>query len=568
MNWISLKREWGKAFSLKRISGSSARRGHEDRNLQSKMKTMATLVMVLWLSILPLLVVISMVSFPVPVRAEDEVAEPSVSITPGYGPVGTEVLVRIKNFTPKKGVTICAGDKNVLVDKLITDSDGGGIITFIVRPRPAGFYQIWADDGVIEEWAIFTIGPRMELTDTSGYVGDALTLSGDGFLPERKVTAYFDGKAVGSGTADENGTLPDIIFNVSPSCRGKHTIRMEGGKDCNVEAIFTTRQEFSLSPQTGIVGSEVIIAGSGFKGASYVIVYFDDVDLTGIPTDEYGSFSASFNIPKAGNGIHRVKADDGDNRYYEDFTVGADLKCRPAECYIGQKITIEGTGFCAGVPVNISIDKSPIDAPIANDQGAFTFVCTVPKLRHGEHGVGANDGTNIKEVNFTVESNPPAMPELIYPPSAARLSQDARFGWNKVDDSSGVMYMLEIAAEAEFSEIIYSDTDITSNEYILTEDQQKLIAISKRPYYWRVRAIDGASNVGQWSKVSLFMWGPTFSTIIKHMPMWAAYVLVGFLLLMVCCLFFFLGRRITGRYQDEYYESDYADDSGLYSDSI
>jgi len=568
MNWIGMKRERGKAFNLNRIPDLCARRGHESGDVLSKMKTITKSFLCLWLFIFPVILVGSMISFPVPVSAEDVESEPSVSITPGYGPVGTEVVVKIKNFTPKTGVTICAGDKNVLVDKLITDSIGGGTISFTVRPRQAGWYQIWANDGVIEEWAVFTIEPRIEISDTSGYVGDELTMTGDGFPPLRKVTAYFDGKTVGGNTSDENGTLADIIFNVPPSCRGKHTIRMEGGKDCNGETNFTTRQKFSMSPQTGIVGSEVEIAGSGFKGAAYIIVYFDDVDLTGIPTDEFGSFSASFNIPKAGNGIHKVKADDGENRYYENFTVGANLSCRPMEVYIGQKITTEGTGFCAGIPVNISIDKSPIDVATATNQGVFTFVCTVPKLRHGDHVIAANDGTNIKEVNFAVESNPPAAPELTYPPSAARLSQNARFAWNQVDDLSGVAYMLEIASDAEFSKIIFSDTDIISNEYTLTKDQENLIAISKRPYYWRVRAVDGASNVGQWSKVSLFMWGPTVSTIMKHMPMWAVYVLVGFLLLLICCFFFFLGRRINSSYRDEYYESDYSNDSELYSDSI
>ena len=94
------------------------------------------------------------------------------------------------------------------------------------------------------------------------------------------------------------------------------------------------------------------------------------------------------------------------------------------------------------------------------------------------------------------------------------------------------------------------------------------------PYFWRVRAVDGASNVSEWSESGSFILGHNFASIISNMPGWTKYILIGLGLLVFAILFLWLGSRRkikllsndTGEQDDEYQEQ-YEEESE-YDDSI
>jgi hypothetical protein len=69
---------------------------------------------------------------------------------------------------------------------------------------------------------------------------------------------------------------------------------------------------------------------------------------------------------------------------------------------------------------------------------------------------------------------------------------------------------------SDFSQPILNKTDITGNRYTLTATE----ALPSGQYYWRVKAIDGASNESSWSQVRLLKSG--------LMPLWALALIILF----------------------------------------
>jgi hypothetical protein len=91
----------------------------------------------------------------------------------------------------------------------------------------------------------------------------------------------------------------------------------------------------------------------------------------------------------------------------------------------------------------------------------------------------------------------PPTPSLILPTNGASMTDNTPlFDWSDVSDPSGVTYDLSIARDAGFVSTALLKNDITTSTYALIPAE----ALEPGEYYWRVRAVDGAGNVGLWSE--------------------------------------------------------------------
>ncbi len=485
--------------------------------------------------------------------------KPRISILPGQGPVGTEVIAQISGFPPKTGILIAAREKTCIVQKTVTDNYGIALVTFKIAEQPAGWCQIWAYDEVNIAWAMFTVVPSVEISKTSGYVGEEVSVNAYGLAEKRQVTVYFDGKKIAVGQTNEKGTASDIIFKVPKSCRGKHTITVDDGKNESRETSFLVHQRFTMAPKSGQPGTEVTVSGTGFAASTDVIIYFDDKDVTLAPTDNTGSFTATFRVPKAAGGMHSIKADDGTNRYYEDFAIEATIKHNPKEGAIGEKVVIEGAGFNPNVPITISFDNKKIGTATSTSEGSFIFTFNVPSCLHGERTITVSDGSTTRPAKFMVESTPPPVPRLLSPSAGSRLTNITNFEWEEVTDPSGVKYVLEIATDAEFSNVLIAAKNLTSPKFTLSQEQQKLLKPAKTTYMWRVRAIDGAFNSSDWTEARSFFVGATVATVVKNMPSWVTYSLLGLLFALIATFFYYLGY-IRNQRQTDYTEESLSEE--------
>lgn len=497
------------------------------------------------------LALVAFIAISAPVRADDNttVQSPSIEVMPSDGPVGTLIFVRILNFAPNKSVLVTFGTGTVIsagtiiADKETTDGVGYVVASFTLDYYAAGKYTIMADDGINQRVGYFTVTPKVTLDQSSGCVGDNVNVSGNGFATKKPISVFLDDVKVASGDVDELGKFSDIMFIIPPSARGDHTVKVQDSEGNNAVVVYNVRQKMDISPTSAGVGAGVTINGTGFQSNNDVTLYFEDEEVTVVPAGVDGSFQATITVPACTDGVHKIKANDGINRLYGDITVFSTMTVKPDNGYIGMPVGLQGSGFRAAFPMTVSYDNINMDASSVNANGSFTFNFKIPKSHAGPHTVTATDGINVQKVTFTVESTPPLAPTLISPADSARVIKDIHFEWNAVTDPSGVSYALEIAADAKFVKVLLAESDLTSNTYDLPEEKQ-LLPRQNTPYYWRVKAVDGAGNESAFSPIGSFYTGQTISTIFAYMPGWAEYALMGLGLALLAFMFFWIGRTV------------------------
>ena len=93
-------------------------------------------------------------------------------------------------------------------------------------------------------------------------------------------------------------------------------------------------------------------------------------------------------------------------------------------------------------------------------------------------------------------------------------------------------------SDEDFTSIVLEKKNLTDSEHTLPQEE-KLKSVSKKaPYYWRVKAIDGASNESGWSGTESFYVG-----FYLAIPQWAIYTLLGIGTFLIGLLIFWVGRK-------------------------
>jgi len=135
-----------------------------------------------------------------------------------------------------------------------------------------------------------------------------------------------------------------------------------------------------------------------------------------------------------------------------------------------------------------------------------TFNWTVPSVNSASCRVKfqALDSTgspvceDASDANFTIGSQSPPAPALIYPPdSGAVNNQTVVFRWHRASDVSGTAYYtIRIAYDSMFGAL--ADTAR------LTDTTYARSLPGDTSYYWHVRATDSLGHVGPWSQTWKF----------------------------------------------------------------
>ena len=500
----------------------------------------------------PLLPLLS--SFPSAVA--ENLTAASVEVLPSQGIVGTAVYVKVINYQPNKqvivtfgtgttiGVGATVGTQTYVATTATTDGSGYAVATFNVDPFPAGRYIIMADDGVNTITSSYKLIPSITLGDTvSGYVGDGISVNGNGFGASKLVYLGVDDLKLVTGESDDKGQVSNMRLVIPACSRGNHNIKMQDSDNNVATAVYNVRQQVTIMPSTAAVGDNLTIIGTGFQSVADVVAYFDDKDVGLGQTGTDGGFTTNIKIPACGDGVHKIKMDDKTNKAFSDIKVSSSMMISPDNGFIGMQVGLQGSGFRPGFPVNVTYDNIKQEGTTVQPQGSFTSSFKIPVSRAGPHTVNVSDGINTQKVIFTVESTPPIAPVTQLPADGDRLTKDVHFEWGVVSDPSGVTYTFEVADDPKFTSVIMSQANVTAN-YIDVSEDSKMLPGRDKPYYWRVKAIDRASNEGQWSLVSSFYKGHTILTIISNMPEWVKWILVALGLVLFGFMFFWIGHTI------------------------
>ena len=446
--------------------------------------------------------------------------EQSISISPKSGATGTVVTVSGTGFRDSRDVIVTfEGEKiDTTPPSVRTDNEGSFTASLTVPTCVNDTYEISASDGRYVASADFRVLASISIDSGSGEVGGRVTVTGSGFRSSRVITLSFDNVGIAPDPltvrSDGSGCF-ELEFDVPASTTGDHTVKAGDGVN-SASATFVTTPSISLAPSSGPIGAEVTVAGTGFGANRVVTIRFSEEHVRTSATDAGGSFTDGFVVPQNQSGNYQVLASDGVATASSVFTITTSVGLEPNTGHVGTLVSVNGTGFTGAV--TIQYDGEIIATTTADANGAFSISFAAPKSEHGHHAVLVSDAVNAIETTFTMESQPPPVPELVLPENGARQGSRPSFEWEAVDDPSGVTYILQIATDHSFSTLVLNKEGLTQSQYTLAREEGLPSTDSEAPYHWRVRAIDGASNASNWSSPRSFF--------VRFLPQWAIYVLI------------------------------------------
>jgi len=405
----------------------------------------------------------------------------------------------------------------------------------------------------IKAVAEFTvISGEITIDPDEGPVGTEVEINGTDFGSREDILIEYDGDAIkiedGDEETDSDGEFEGTIIIIPESTAGDHTITVIGDESGNeVEDTFTVESEITISPTEANVEATVTVSGTGFASRSDIVVELDGTEVATETTDSDGSFKATFEVPALKSGTYDVEAwDEDDNSDKVDFTLTAiTAKLDPTTGHVGTEVTVSGTGYTEGATVTIKYDTTEVATATAETDGTFSTTFKVPSSKYGDHDVTVSDDTTTKQFTFTMESETPPIPKPSLPAMGVKAEPTVHFDWEDVDDPSGVTYTLQIATAKDFVDlaIVLEKTGLTKSEYTLTEEEKLEPTSKEEPYYWRISAIDSASNEGKWTGAGEFYVGAALA--MPALPTWAMYLLFGLGALLIGILGFWLGRRTS-----------------------
>jgi hypothetical protein len=438
-------------------------------------------------------------------------AAPSVTITPNSGAIGTGIVINGSVFDSYKGdrIYIFFDDEETPNSPVVVDDDGTFSTTFTIpADTDPGTYYIEArsdktSTSMLARNFFIVEEPEIALDLVDGPVGTEVTVNGWGFYSGRTVTFYYYNKIsekLGTELASDIGEF-SYEFTVPYSTAGEHRITASNAEGNEVDTEFEVIPQVDLNLSSAGPGDLVTIRGTGFGYRTQVDVDFGIYQVATVRTDEYGNFDVVFNVPEVKPGSYDVKAlDDVGNLDKTQLTATAGARLNQNQGPVGAIITVSGSGFQPEGVVTVEFDNVRVTAASTDNNGAFSTGFSVPAGSSGSHVIVVSDGQTSRQLNFTVEADAPPVPELELPADDSETRAEAYLDWQDVTDPSlPVTYYLQIASDNNFSSVVVEKESLTDSEYKLTKSEYLAAISDVTPYYWRVKAGDGAGNTSEWS---------------------------------------------------------------------
>ncbi len=471
----------------------------------------------------PLLVVLVLLAVLLP--STPALAAPQISISPGSGAVGTEVVVTGIVFDSYKGDNVHILFDSVEIDNspLVVPQSGEFEVNYVIPATASSGRHLFSardDSGnplaADTPFIVEVISLSLDITD--GPVGTATTITGGGFYAGRTVTLYYQNvisTKIATTTATPTGRLT-YEFIVPASAGGSHQITAVDSTGKSTQALFTVISVVALNLTSASPSSPINLTGSGFGYRSSLSVTFGPYVVLNTQSDDYGSFAAEITVPDLQPGLYDVTARDAaGNVDKESFMVTAAASLSQSGGGVGATVTVRGSGFEAGGNITIDYDGVTIATEKADNDGAFITFITIPASAAGGHLITISDGVTTREFTYTVEAVAPGVPVLTLPANGSDSGARAYLDWQDTpDDSQPVAYRVQIAADANFATTALDKDGLTDSEYTLAPEEALAATGDPVTYYWRVKARDAAANEGEWSSAWSFSVSPPLLPVL------------------------------------------------------
>ena len=459
---------------------------------------------------------------------------PKITLSPNEITVGSTIIVSGIGFAPSKTIY-------VLFDNLPisgkTTSDSSGKFTGFNLKIPeltGGTHIVIAKDSLDNTGKNdFSVSPSISINPDHGTIGTNITITGNGFISvtDNPITITYNGIAITTNpeslTADSNGNF-GATFKI-PSGAGSAGIIIANDRFSTLSTNFNNTATITVNPLSGHVGTTITASGIGFMNNTAIKITYDNTDVGTATTDADGKFTTTFSVLDSTTGKHQINITDQVSSLKSVFSVTPEVKTNISSGSVGQDVSASGTGFAASNNITVNYDDNQITTTATDKNGTFTVTFKVPASESGNHQFTFTDNTNTITSDFSIGStsppttspSPALKPKLLSPLTSTKASKTPTLDWQDVTDPSSITYTLQIANNATFNILVLQKDGLKQSEYTLT-NQEVLASVSKdTPYYWRVKAIDGANNQSEWSTPFTFYVGTVLPTSIF------AFILVG-----------------------------------------
>jgi len=263
-----------------------------------------------------------------------------------------------------------------------------------------------------------TLAPKVTLGASSGVVGHAVTVTLKGYGAGESIDIKWGSTTLATVVADSTGDAFKSV-NVPETAGGSYTVSGVGTTN-SASASFLIQPSMGLSSTLGAVGSSVTITLKGYGASQAVAMKWytgvAGVALTTTPstvtTNANGSATATFVVPQAVNGSHKVEGKSATATASVFYTVKYNMVLTPVSGPIGTTVSVDLTGFKSGESISIRWTVGGTTTTIvatttvaANGHATATFA--VPAgATVGSHKVEAVFGTSSRTSQlFTVTAS-------------------------------------------------------------------------------------------------------------------------------------------------------------------
>ncbi len=440
-------------------------------------------------------------------------AQATVTLTPASAKAGATITVTGTTFTASSTLTLRFDTTTLSHTNGSSSSAGTFSTTFVVPTSTGGAHNVVVTDAAAKTaTAVFTLTQKTALAPTSGKPDDIVTLTGSGFSANRPLTATFDGipTTLSSGATDTRGAFV-ASFTVPESSGRTHDVIVSDGL-IQATLQFNTSASVSLSQASGKAGQQITVNGTSFVPNLPVILTLNKIQIATPLADAFGHFSHAITLPALPPGSYTLEVRDSANLVNTSITISADVSISHASGSVGSEITVSGQGFSGNV--TIGYDNVEVARTTATASGAFSANITIPVSTAGEHVINATDGITNLSSTFVMEAVPPDAPAAVSPPAGAGAVAETEFHWVEVKDDSGLIYELQIATDNNFANVVLEKLEITESNYTIPAGDKLEARDNDGAYYWRVRAVDTASNTGNWSEAWSFTVKPKSDHVV------------------------------------------------------
>jgi len=384
---------------------------------------------------------------------------PSIICEPPWGKINTRIYVFGYGFAPNEGDIKFTWDGNPLSKSPIkADKTGSWSSQFEVPTAPKGEYLISATSastgpGEVPD-LVFTVSPFCKSTPSSGPVGTKVTITGVGFRPgEDGLTFTWDGPILDTNVvAQPNGTFSYVI-TVPPSVKGRHILGVYGSSFTPIGIVpdleFEVTSSIQLIPSTVIGSRDVRIDGNGFNADEIIAIKYDrsatDASAT---TDALGNFTLTMKAPSKAGKTHTIEA-------------------------AGNKGGLAQASYTSGSlpPPSLQLLTPGPGATFYNYNSVIDAITGLFRSPNSLLGIGPASQSSGADASLAV------------------------LGWSADTDTTGMKYSLQISKSPDFAGTAMQKDDIPTTSFNL----QRSMLPDTGTYYWRVRAVNDADDVGQWS---------------------------------------------------------------------